>query len=57
MVQPAASLQIVAKRAGAFVVEINVEPTVISESVDESILGMSGTVLPKILKEAWEVEI
>lgn len=57
VVQPAASLPIVAKRAGAFVVEINVEPTVISGSVDESILGMSGTVLPKILKEAWEVEI
>lgn len=57
VVQPAASLPIVAKRAGAFVVEINVEPTVISESVDESILGMSGTVLPEILKEAWEVKI
>jgi len=57
VVQPAASMPLVAKEAGAFVVEVNTEPTVISESVDESILGMSGEVLPKLLKEAWGVEI
>ncbi len=57
VVQPAASLPMVAKEAGAFVVEINPEQTVISESVDESIQGMSGEVLPKLLKEAWDIHM
>jgi len=57
VVQPAASFPIVAKRAGAFVVEINVEPTVISENVDETLLGMSGKILPKLLKKAWDIDI
>jgi len=57
VVQPAASLPMVAKQAGAFVVEINSEQTVISDSVDESIQGMSGEVLPKLLKEAWDIHM
>ena len=51
VVLPAASLAVEAKRTGAFVVEINYEPTVISHFVDESILGKSGVVLPKLLEE------
>jgi NAD-dependent deacetylase len=49
VVQPAASLPIQAKRAGAYVVEINNEPTVITDYVDESILGKSGEILPKLI--------
>jgi len=48
-VQPAASLPIEALRNGAYVVEINFEPTVISHVVDESILGKSGEVLPQLI--------
>ncbi len=57
VVQPAASLPMVAKRTGAFVVEINVEPTVISENVDETLIGMSGKILPKLLKKVWDIDI
>lgn len=57
IVQPAASLPLAAKEAGAAVVEINVEPTVISGSVDFSILGKSGEVLPKLLKEAFDIDL
>ena len=53
VVQPAASLPLIAKNAGAYVVEINTEPTVISDRVDESILKPSGDVLPLILKGVW----
>ena len=51
VVQPAASLPLEAKNAGAFVIEINAESTVISSLVDESIIGKAGEVLPKLLKE------
>lgn len=51
VVQPAASLPIEAIQAGAYVVEINSEPTVITNYVHESIIGKSGDVLPKLIKE------
>ena len=54
VVQPAASLPLVAKRAGAFVVEVNMEPTVISGEMDESLLGPSGEILPQLFKQVWE---
>lgn len=50
LVQPAASLPIEAKRNGAFVIEINTEPTVISKYLDETIIGKSGEVLPQLLE-------
>ena len=53
VVHPAASLPIVAKEAGAYVLEINKESTVISHRVDESILGPSGEVLPELVKGVW----
>ncbi len=49
VVQPAASLPLEAKNAGAYVVEINTEPTVISDLMDESILGKSGEILPQLV--------
>ncbi|MBC8180801.1 NAD-dependent deacylase [candidate division KSB1 bacterium] len=51
LVQPAASLPIEAKRAGAYVVEINFEPTVITDYVDESIIGKSGEILPSLIRQ------
>ena len=49
VVRPAASLPIYAKRSGAYVVEINPQPTEISYLVDETLLGKSGEVLPQLL--------
>ena len=49
LVQPAASMGVHAKRAGAFVVEINLEATSYSELYDVSILGKSGDILPRLL--------
>jgi NAD-dependent deacetylase len=57
VVQPAASLPLVAKRAGAMVAEINVEPTVISDRLDESIIGKSGDILPLLLQEAFGIDL
>ncbi len=49
LVQPAASLPLVAKSAGARVVEINLEPTAISAQVDISLMGESGELLPQLI--------
>lgn len=50
VVYPAASLPEIAKQNGAFVVEINLEPTPITSFADISIRGKSGIVLPQIVK-------
>jgi NAD-dependent deacetylase len=50
VVQPVASFPTIARNGGSFIVEINVEPTPISEWVDESILGKSGRILPQLLE-------
>ncbi len=49
VVYPAAYIPITAKEYGAYLVEINIQPTEITRSVDLSILGKSGKVLPEIL--------
>ena len=46
IVYPAANLPLVARRAGAYLVEINPEPTPLSELCDEVIVGKAGEVLP-----------
>ena len=51
LVYPAAGLPLVAKNHGAFVVEINLEPTQLSRLVDESIIGTCGSVLPAL----WQI--
>ncbi len=48
IVYPAAELPIVAKNAGAYVMEINIEKTLISTQIDVTILGKTGIVLPKL---------
>ena len=50
VVHPAASLPLIAKRAGAYVVEVNISPTEISRLVDESLLGKSGQILPSLVQ-------
>lgn len=47
-VEPAASMGMLAKRKGAFLVEINLEPTPYTSFHDASILGKSGEILPLI---------
>lgn len=48
-VWPAAGLAHQAKRAGAFVVEVNTQRTALSEIVDISLLGKAGEILEKIM--------
>lgn len=49
IVQPAASLPAIAKRHGAYLIEVNIEYTPISAIADESLLGKSGEILPWIV--------
>ncbi len=51
IVQPAASLALEAKRAGAMVAEINLEKTPHSDVVDIVILGKAGETVPRLLEE------
>lgn len=46
VVYPAASLPLMAKRRGAFLVEVNTEPTPLTQSADEFLCGPSGEILP-----------
>jgi len=50
VVYPAASLPLTAKKAGAYIIEINIERTELSPWADEVLLGRSGDILPNILK-------
>jgi len=50
LVEPAASLPWEALRAGAVVVEINPNPTPLSEAATYALNGAAGMVLPKIIK-------
>ena len=49
LVYPAASLPEIARRHGAYVVEINIEPTPLTPLVDEVVEGPAATVLPSLL--------
>jgi NAD-dependent deacetylase len=50
LVQPAASLPLVAQRHGAYTVEVNPERTPLSSMFDEVFNGASGVILPQITK-------
>ena len=56
VIQPAASLPLEAKNAGAYVVEINIEPTVISNLIDESILGKAAEIMPKLAEKMLQYD-
>jgi len=49
LVQPAASLPLMAKRHGATVIEVNPDPTPISDHVDICLQGKAGEILPALL--------
>jgi NAD-dependent deacetylase len=49
LVQPAASLPRIAKAHGAYVVEVNLEPTPLTSLVDEAHHGRAGEILPRLL--------
>jgi len=50
IVYPAAGLPLLAKQNGAFVVEINVEPSALSHTMHELILGPAGEILPLLVE-------
>ncbi|MEM7705417.1 MAG: NAD-dependent deacylase [Pseudomonadota bacterium] len=50
VVEPAASLPLAAKRAGAFLIEINPAQTPLSPHCDATLLGPSGEVLPQLVE-------
>lgn len=52
VVYPAASLPSIAKRSGAYVVEINIETTEFSMKADEVLLGKAGEVLPALISQS-----
>lgn len=54
IVHPAASLPIVAKRSGAYLIEINPEPTPITDIADEFLAGKSGEILPQLVRVLTE---
>lgn len=54
IVHPAASLPLVAKHNGAFVVEVNTAYTPISALVDATLLGKAGDLLPEIARRVLE---
>lgn len=53
VVQPAATLPLIAQEAGAIVVEINPGETPLSRQVDHHIDGPSGLVLPEMVTQTW----
>jgi NAD-dependent deacetylase len=58
VVYPAASLPIVAQRQGAYLVEVNPEPTPLTAQADEFLQGQAGTILPllyEVLHDARKV--
>ncbi len=48
IVYPAAHLPVVAKQGGAYLVEINIERTELSDLADEVFLGKAGEIMPQI---------
>jgi NAD-dependent deacetylase len=55
VVHPAASLPLVAKHSGAFVVEVNTAYTPISALVDATLLGRAGDILPEIVERVLAI--
>ena len=50
VVQPAASLPLLARRAGGRVIEVNLDETPLSSDVDASFLGQAGELLPRLVE-------
>ncbi|WP_243664678.1 SIR2 family NAD-dependent protein deacylase [Rhodothermus marinus] len=50
VVYPAAGLPLEAKRAGAYVAEINLQPSAIADEMDALLLGKAGEILPALVE-------
>ena len=50
LVHPAAAMPLTARRHKAFLVEINLEPTPLTEYADYAVQGKSGEILPQIIE-------
>ncbi len=55
VVQPAASLPLIAKRAGAYVIEINPEETALSVVADCWLQGQAGVILPELARQVFNL--
>jgi NAD-dependent deacetylase len=56
VVYPAASIPVTAKERGAIVIEINMEPTPLTNGIsDYLILGSAGEIIPAIVEEVKRV--
>lgn len=55
VVQPAASLPLIAKRAGAYVIEINPEETSLSVVADCWLQGQAGVILPELVRQVFNL--
>jgi NAD-dependent deacetylase len=53
LVQPAAALAFAAKNNNVLVVEVNAEPTPLTEKADFSLMGKSGEILPALVQAVW----
>jgi len=51
LVQPAASMPLWAKNNGSYLVEINIEETLLTPYVDEHLSGKSGEILPELITQ------
>lgn len=51
-VEPAASMGLAARKHGAFLAEINLEPTPYSRAYDLSVTGKAGSILPTLVEQA-----
>lgn len=49
IVFPAASLPLIAKESGAYLIEVNLERTPLSDVADEVLLGKAGEILPQLV--------
>lgn len=56
VVFPAAYIPQSARRAGSFIVEINIEPTELSSFADYSLFGEAGVILPAIFDEVKKIK-
>jgi len=53
LVQPAASLAVEAKRQGAVIVEVNLDPTPLTREADFMLQGKAGEILPPLVEAVW----
>lgn len=53
LVQPAASLAVEAKRQGAAIVEVNLDPTPLTREADFVLQGKAGETLPPLVEAVW----